>query len=213
MVGASYLDAGNRCVIYSAFAPGTPIVDWRLIPQSGCVSMAEQEEQIVQEATEEGNELPDDAEEIETLEAEGVEADSEEAGSSAPASEGDGAGAEESTPASTARSIDALDNPEIPRLRPGDAVSVHVLIMEGDRERVQEFRGTVIRIRKGGNNASFTVRRIASHGIGVERTFLMRSPRVKKVEIQRRAHVRRARLYFLRDRTGKRARLREKRQA
>jgi large subunit ribosomal protein L19 len=76
---------------------------------------------------------------------------------------------------------------------------------------VQEFRGTVIRVRKGGNNANFTVRRIASHGIGVERTFLLRSPRIEKVDILRRSHVRRAQLYFLRGRKGKRARLREKR--
>lgn len=109
------------------------------------------------------------------------------------------------------RTLEAPNNPNIPELRPGDTVSVHVRIVEGQRERIQEFRGTVIRLRKGGNNARFTVRRIATHGIGVERTFLLRSPRIEKVEIQRRAHVRRAQLYFLRDRKGKRARLREKR--
>lgn len=102
-------------------------------------------------------------------------------------------------------------NEAIPELRPGDSVSVHVRIREGDRERIQEFRGTVIRLRKGGNDANFTVRRIASHGIGVERTFLLRSPRIDKVEIRRRAHVRRAQLYYLRGRRGKRARLTEKR--
>jgi large subunit ribosomal protein L19 len=107
--------------------------------------------------------------------------------------------------------VQAPTNPNIPDLRPGDTVSVHVRIKEGNRERVQEFRGTVIRMRKGGNNANFTVRRTASHGIGVERTFLLRSPRIEKVEIQRRAKVRRAQLYFLRGRTGKRARLDEKR--
>lgn len=107
--------------------------------------------------------------------------------------------------------VQAAPNPNIPDIRPGDAVSVHVRITEGNRERVQEFRGTIIRIRKGGNHASFTVRRTASHGIGVERTFLLRSPRIEKVEIQRRAKVRRAQLYFLRSRTGKRARLEEKR--
>jgi large subunit ribosomal protein L19 len=84
-------------------------------------------------------------------------------------------------------------------------------IQEGDRQRVQEFRGTVIRTRKGGNNASFTVRRVASHGVGVERTFLLRSPRIEKVEVSRQAHVRRAKLYYLRGRSGKRARLSEKR--
>jgi large subunit ribosomal protein L19 len=111
------------------------------------------------------------------------------------------------------KDLEAPANPEIPQLRPGDTVNVHVRIKEGDRERVQEFRGTVIRLRKGGNNANFTVRRIASHGIGVERTFLLRSPRIEKVEVQRQAQVRRAQLYFLRDRTGKRARLAEKRKS
>ena len=84
-------------------------------------------------------------------------------------------------------------------------------IVEGDRERVQVFPGTVIRTRRGGNNASFTVRRTASHGIGVERIFLLRSPRIEKVEVIRHAHVRRAKLYFLRERKGKKGRLREKR--
>jgi large subunit ribosomal protein L19 len=107
--------------------------------------------------------------------------------------------------------VEAEANPNIPELRPGDSVNVHVLIKEGDRERIQEFRGVVIRLRKGGNNANVTVRRTASHGVGVERTFLLRSPRIEKIELQRRAHVRRAQLYFLRERTGKRARLTEKR--
>ena len=109
------------------------------------------------------------------------------------------------------KAVEAADNPNIPELSPGDSVSVHVRIQEGDRQRVQEFRGTIIRMRKGGNNASFTVRRVASQGIGVERTFLLRSPRIEKVEVQRHAHVRRAKLYYLRERTGKRARLAEKR--
>jgi len=102
-------------------------------------------------------------------------------------------------------------NPNIPDLRPGDTVRVHARIIEGDRERVQVFQGTVIRIRRGGAGASFTVRRIASHGIGVERTFPFYSPRIEKVEITRRAKVRRAKLYFLRERRGKAARLKEKR--
>ena len=108
------------------------------------------------------------------------------------------------------KSVEAVDNPNIPELSPGDTVSVHVKIKEGNRERVQEFKGTVIRMRKGGNNANFTVRRIASGGIGVERTFLLRSPRIEKVDVLRHAHVRRAKLYYLRDRTGKRARLKQK---
>lgn len=102
-------------------------------------------------------------------------------------------------------------NPNIPDLSPGDAVKVHVRIVEGERERVQAFQGTVIRIRGGGAGASFTVRRIASHGIGVERTFLLHSPRLEKVEISRRASIRRSKLYYLRELRGKRARLKEKR--
>jgi len=100
---------------------------------------------------------------------------------------------------------------ELPDIRPGDTVRVYNRIVEGDQERVQVFQGTVIRIRKGGANANFTVRRIASHGVGVERTFLFHSPRVERIEVLRRAHVRRAKLYFLRERRGKKARLREKR--
>ncbi len=110
------------------------------------------------------------------------------------------------------KSVERVEpNPAIPSLRPGDTVRVYVRIVEGDRERVQPFQGTVMRIRGGGINANFTVRRIASHGIGVERTFLLHSPRLEKVEVLRHAHVRRAQLYYLRERRGKAARLREKR--
>ncbi len=108
------------------------------------------------------------------------------------------------------KAVEAPPNPNIPELRPGDTVNVFLRIIEGGRERIQEFRGTVIRLHKGGNEASFTVRRIASNGIGVERTFLMRSPRIEKVVVERRAKVRRAKLYFLRERTGKATRLKEK---
>ena len=101
---------------------------------------------------------------------------------------------------------------DLPNLRVGDDVQVHFRIVEGDRERIQLVRGTVMRIRKGaGANANFTVRLIAAHGIGVERTFPLHSPRVEKIEVQRHAHVRRSRLYYLRGRQGKAARLREKR--
>ena len=110
------------------------------------------------------------------------------------------------------RSVGRVEpNPNIPELRPGDTVRVHNRIVEGDRERVQVFQGTVMRLRKGGLNASFTVRRIAAHGIGVERTFLFHSPRIEKVEVLRHARVRRAKLYYLRGRRGKASRLREKR--
>ena len=101
---------------------------------------------------------------------------------------------------------------DLPDLRIGDDVQVHFRIVEGERERIQLVRGTVMRIRKGsGANANFTVRRIATHGIGVERTFPLHSPRIEKIEVRRHAHVRRAKLYFLRGRQGKAARLREKR--
>lgn len=108
------------------------------------------------------------------------------------------------------QAVEAPVNPNIPALRPGDAVSVHVKIKEGNRERIQEFRGTVLYIRKSGNDQSFTVRRVASNGIGVERTFLTRSPRLDKVVVDRHNVVRRARMYFLRGRTGKSARLKQK---
>ena len=102
-------------------------------------------------------------------------------------------------------------NPNIPQLRPGDTVRVHALIVEGSRERVQVFQGTLIRLRGRSINTNFTVRRIASHGIGVERTFLLHSPRLERVEVLRHGHTRRSKLYYLRDRKGKSARLREKR--
>lgn len=101
---------------------------------------------------------------------------------------------------------------ELPQLRIGDNVTVYVRINVGSRnERVQMVRGTVIRLRNSGNNRNFTVRRIASNGIGVERTFLLRSPLIEKIEVQSHGHVRRSRLYFLRERTGKATRLRSKR--
>ena len=100
---------------------------------------------------------------------------------------------------------------KLPQLRPGDLVRVHTLIFEGGKERTQIFQGTVMRMRKGGANANFTVRRIAAHGVGVERTFPLHSPRVTTVEVLRHSHVRRAQLYYLRDRKGKAARLKEKR--
>ncbi|MCE5259880.1 MAG: 50S ribosomal protein L19 [Chloroflexi bacterium] len=102
-------------------------------------------------------------------------------------------------------------NPNIPALRSGDTVRVHSRIVEGDRERIQVFQGTVIRNVNRGVSSSFTVRRIASNGIGVERTFLLLSPRIEKVEVLRHSKVRRARLYFLRNTRGKASRLKEAR--
>ncbi len=103
----------------------------------------------------------------------------------------------------------AKPNANIPELQAGDIVKVHVRIVEGERERIQVFQGTIIRMRKGSVNANFTVRRVASNGIGVERTFLFYSPRIDKIEVVRHSKVRRAQLYFLRDRRGKAARLKE----
>jgi large subunit ribosomal protein L19 len=101
---------------------------------------------------------------------------------------------------------------DLSELRVGDDVQVHFRIVEGDRERIQLVRGTVMRIRRGGGaNASFTVRRIAAHGVGVERTFPLHSPRIEKIEVLRHGHVRRSKLYFLRGRQGKSARLKERR--
>jgi large subunit ribosomal protein L19 len=108
------------------------------------------------------------------------------------------------------KAVEAAANPNIPELHSGDAVSVHVRIKEGERERIQEFKGTIIRIRHGGVAETFTVRRIASNGIGVERTFLMRSPRIGKVVVERHSQVRRAQLYYLRELTGKKSRLKQK---
>ncbi len=110
------------------------------------------------------------------------------------------------------KAFEKEENEGLPKLRVGDNVTVHLRINVGTRnERVQIVRGTIIRSRNSGNNENFTVRRIAANGIGVERTFLLRSPRLEKIEVHRHAHVRRAQLYYLRDRTGKSARLREKR--
>ena len=101
---------------------------------------------------------------------------------------------------------------QAPVMEPGDTVRVHTRIVEGDRERVQVFQGTVIRMRRGSVNSNFTVRRVASDGIGVERTFLVHSPRVEKVEVMRHGRVRRAQLYYLRGLTGKAARLKGRRE-
>jgi large subunit ribosomal protein L19 len=99
---------------------------------------------------------------------------------------------------------------DLPDFRPGDTVKVHAKVIEGNRERIQVYEGVTIRKRGGGLSATFTVRRI-TYGVAVERTFLLHSPRIDKVEIVRKGRVRRARLYYLRGRVGKAARIREKR--
>jgi large subunit ribosomal protein L19 len=98
---------------------------------------------------------------------------------------------------------------DLPALHPGDTVRVHARIVEGNKERVQVYEGVVIRIRRAQNASTVTVRRISHNGIGVERTFLLHSPRVDKFEVVRRGRVRRAKLYYLRTRQGKSARIRE----
>src|SRR3970282_141367 len=102
--------------------------------------------------------------------------------------------------------IESKPNPKIPAFRPGDTVRVHAKVVEGERERIQMFEGVVIRMRRGGVNPNFTVRRI-SHGIGVERIFPYFSPLVDKVDVIRVGSVRRAKLYYLRERIGKAGRI------
>jgi large subunit ribosomal protein L19 len=99
---------------------------------------------------------------------------------------------------------------DIPELAPGDTVKVAAKVVEGNRERIQVFEGTVLRLTGGGITRSVTVRRIAS-GVGVERTFKVNSPRIDKIEVVRHGVARRAKLYFLRQRVGKAATLRERR--
>jgi large subunit ribosomal protein L19 len=97
---------------------------------------------------------------------------------------------------------------DIPEIKSGDTVRLQVKVVEGNRERLQPFEGVVMRLRGGGVNQNFTVRRI-THGVGVERTFLLHSPRIEKIEVLRHARVRRKQLYYLRGLTGKAARLKE----
>jgi len=97
---------------------------------------------------------------------------------------------------------------DLPRIQPGDTVKVHVKVKEGEKERIQVFQGVIIAIRGGGMRASFTVRKISS-GIGVERIFPLNSPSIGKLEVLRHGRVRRAKLYYLRDKIGKAARLKE----
>jgi large subunit ribosomal protein L19 len=99
----------------------------------------------------------------------------------------------------------------LPEFGAGDTVRVSVRVVEGERERLQDFEGIVIRRRSGGINENFTVRRIGAHGIGVERTFLLHSPRLDTIKLVRRGKVRRAKLYYLRNLSGKAARIKERR--
>ena len=107
--------------------------------------------------------------------------------------------------------IELKPNPNIPALAPGDTVKVSARIIEGEKERTQVFQGVVINVRHGGVGANFTVRRVA-YGVGVERTFPLYSPLVEKVEVVRHGKVRRAKLYYLRGLSAKKARIKEKRE-
>jgi large subunit ribosomal protein L19 len=108
--------------------------------------------------------------------------------------------------------LTAVENAQLrknlPEIKSGDTVRLQVRVVEGARERLQPFEGVVMRLRGGGVNRNFTVRRI-THGVGVERTFLLNSPRLEKIEVLRHARVRRKQLYYLRGLTGKAARLKE----
>src|SRR4030088_2121982 len=112
--------------------------------------------------------------------------------------------------------IDQLEREQqkesVPELRPGDTVKVHAKVVEGTRERIQVFEGLVIRVTGGGLRQNFTVRRV-THGVGVERTFMVHSPRVERIEVLRHGQVRQARLYYLRGKVGKGARIKERREA
>ena len=98
---------------------------------------------------------------------------------------------------------------DMPDFRPGDTVKVHIRIIEGNKERVQVFQGVVLKRKRGTMNATFTVRKI-SHGVGVEKTFALHSPRIEKVELVTQGRVRRSRLSYLRELRGKAARIRER---
>ena len=98
---------------------------------------------------------------------------------------------------------------DLPEFRSGDTVDVHIRIIEGEKERVQIFKGVVIKRKRGGMGANFTVRKV-SNGVGVEKTFALHSPRLEKIEVITRGRVRRSRLYYLKDLRGKAARIRER---
>ncbi len=105
--------------------------------------------------------------------------------------------------------METRPNMEVPR--PGDLVKVTIRIKEGEKERSQSFQGVVIRVRRGGERTTFTVRRV-SYGVGVERTFFLHSPTLEKVEVLRRGRVRRAKLYYLRGLSAKKGRIKERRE-
>jgi large subunit ribosomal protein L19 len=114
------------------------------------------------------------------------------------------------------KSTDVIDNQslrtDLPEFGPGDEVKVHVKVVEGNKERVQIFQGNIIRRQGSGLSETYTVRKV-SYGVGVERTFPVHTPTVAKLEVLKKGDVRRAKLYYLRDRSGKAAKIKEKREA
>jgi large subunit ribosomal protein L19 len=112
------------------------------------------------------------------------------------------------------KSTDLVDDPnlrtDLPAFGPGDEVKVHVKVVEGNKERVQVFQGHVVRLQGSGIGETYTVRKV-SYGVGVERTFPLHTPTVAKIEVTKRGDVRRAKLYYLRERSGKAAKIKEKR--
>jgi large subunit ribosomal protein L19 len=114
------------------------------------------------------------------------------------------------------KSTDVIDNQslrtDLPEFGPGDEVKVHVKVVEGNKERVQIFQGNIIRRQGSGVAETYTVRKV-SYGVGVERTFPVHTPTVAKLEVLKKGDVRRAKLYYLRDRSGKAAKIKEKREA
>ena len=114
------------------------------------------------------------------------------------------------------KSTDLIDNQslrtDLPEFGPGDEVKVHVKVVEGNKQRVQIFQGNIIRRQGSGLSETYTVRKV-SYGVGVERTFPVHTPTVAKLEVLKKGDVRRAKLYYLRDRSGKAAKIKEKREA
>ncbi len=157
---------------------------------------ASSEEEVTDEPVE-GEESVEDTEGEETPEPEVVEEEEDEA---------PGISAFDKVTAITSNSLKT----DIPDFRPGDNVKVHVKIIEGEKERIQVFEGVVIALKHGGMDQTFKVRK-TSWGVGVERTFFVHSPKIAKIEVARKGHVRRAKLYYLRERAGKGARIKERR--
>ncbi|MBE2186196.1 MAG: 50S ribosomal protein L19 [Rhodothermales bacterium] len=100
---------------------------------------------------------------------------------------------------------------DFPRFNPGDTINVHVRVIEGDKERIQQYQGVVIAVRGSGNSRTFTVRKIGANGVGVERIFPINTPRIAKIEVMQEGRVRRAKLFYLRKLRGKAARIKQKR--